>query len=125
MDMIYAVNKNELGINDILQLMIFLVGEGMNTCLQAFLELILILFLYIIKAFHNITNITYITSGHYGQDYPWHTRSVDALADLLRDGRKSLNKDQLIELSLILAKIRPENGVGFDKTIKTFQEGLN
>jgi len=30
MDMIYAVNKKQLGINDILQLMSFLVAEGKN-----------------------------------------------------------------------------------------------
>ena len=28
MDMIYAVNKKDLGINDILQIMGFLIGEG-------------------------------------------------------------------------------------------------
>ena len=28
MDMIYSVNKKPLGINDILQLMSFLIGEG-------------------------------------------------------------------------------------------------
>ena len=61
MDMIYAVNKNELGINDILQLMIFLVGESMTRLIllyNSFSELILISFIYIIMALYCITEIT-------------------------------------------------------------------
>jgi len=89
MDMLYAVNKKDLGTNDILQLMSFL-----------------------------------IDAGHYGEDYPWHTKTVDSLAESLIPLTKSMKKDALIELSLVLTKLRPFDDTGFDKTIKALQRGV-
>ena len=61
--------------------------------------------------------------GHYGKDYPWHTQTVDSLAESLIPLTKSMKKDALIELSLVLTKIRPFDDTGFDKTIKALQRG--
>ena len=36
MDMLYAVNKKDLGINDILQLMSFLISEGKKCLFEIF-----------------------------------------------------------------------------------------
>ena len=64
-----------------------------------------------------------ILLGHYGEDYPWHTKTVDSLAESLIPLTKSMKKDALIELSLVLTKLRPFDDTGFDKTIKALQRG--
>ena len=62
--------------------------------------------------------------GHYGEDYPWHTKTVDSLAEsLIPLTRYKKKKDALIELSLVLTKIRPFDDTGFDKTINALQRG--
>ena len=64
-----------------------------------------------------------VKSGHYGKDYPWHTRTVDCLAESLLTLTESFTKEALIELSLVLTKMRPFDVTGFDETIKALQKG--
>ena len=43
-------------------------------------------------------------SGHYGEEFPWHTRVVSDLVEMLRQMTKNLDKDAQIELRKMVSR---------------------
>ena len=84
-DMLYGVNNIDLGINVILQLMELNFGEGK-------LEIIYIFFIFI--------NILHNFKGHFGSDYPWHTKILEDLAARLEILSRPLDKPAKISLRI-------------------------
>ena len=102
--MLYQVNLEELAINDILQLCEIIYGEGLwknmfektlrlvkftdkNVLLEETLDLSSII----------ITKNNFL--GHYGDKYPWHTKTLDKLIEMLRTRGKTLKIEDRIILS--------------------------
>ena len=86
--MIYGVNNIELGINDILQLLELTLGEGKLYLFYTF-------FIY----FH-MNNMSISISGHFGDEYPWHTKTVEELTARLVILSRSLEKKAKISLRI-------------------------
>ena len=77
------MNNIELGINEILQLLELTLGEGK----------LYILYLYV-KFYVSI-------SGHFGDEYPWHTKTVEELTARLEILSRPLEKPAKISLRIV------------------------
>ena len=111
MDMMYAVNTRSLGVNDILQLISFLIDAGYFSSCR------------ITKQFFQPVSILIETSGHYGSEYPWHTQTVNSLAHSIEALAECMPKDQKIEIALVLAKMTSNSDSGIERTIQALQVG--
>lgn len=80
MDMVYQTNQVDIGINQVIQLIELSLGEG--------------------SKFLNFSYFYKNGSGHFGAEYPWHTKAVEELVKKLDELSRSLDNDAKIALRI-------------------------